>query len=70
MENLEISVCDECKSNYYQASSEMNSICSECANALYGYQTCKHEFDNGRCLKCYWDGSTSTYIKNLKQAKL
>jgi len=44
-------------------------IMPECASVLYGYQACAHEFDNGRCLKCYWDGSGSTYIKKLKQAK-
>ncbi len=69
-DSLETVVCDECESKFYRISSEMSSLCPECANALYGYQACKHEFDYGRCLKCYWDGSTSTYIKNLKRAEL
>jgi predicted RNA-binding Zn-ribbon protein involved in translation (DUF1610 family) len=69
-DDAEIAVCDECESEFYQASSEMSSLCPECANAFYGYENCKHEFNNGRCLKCYWNGSISTYIKNLKLAKL
>ncbi len=55
---------------FYQPNSEMSSLCPECANVLYGYENCKHEFSGGRCLKCYWDGSTSTYVKNLNQAKM
>ena len=70
MDNSKTIICDECESKFYHVSSEMNSLCPECANALYDYKNCIHKFDNGRCLKCYWDGSTSKYVKNLKQAKL
>lgn len=64
-----ISTCDECGSLYYQQTSKMSSLCSECSHVLYGYELCIHEFKNGRCEKCYWDGSVSEYIKGLKQEK-
>ncbi len=65
-DNVEIIICDECESEFYQAHSKMISLCPECANTLYGYDNCQHDFIDGRCLKCYWDGSSSTYIEKLK----
>lgn len=65
-DNLKIIFCDECESKFHRASSKMSSLCPECASALYGCENCQHEFSDGRCLKCYWDGSTSAYIKKLK----
>ncbi|MCL1994166.1 MAG: hypothetical protein FWG66_14575 [Spirochaetes bacterium] len=61
-----IIVCDECGSNYYQDASKMESLCPECSHILYGYENCTHEFKNGRCQKCFWDGSASNYIQGLK----
>jgi len=31
---------------------------------LYGYENCNHNFENGRYLKCLWNGSVSDFIKN------
>ncbi len=53
------STCNECSSTYYTERSEMASLCPECAHRLHGYPACKHQFQNGRCERCYWDGSTS-----------
>ncbi len=69
MNNSEKAICDECKSDFYQTNSQMKSLCPECSNALYGYKNCEHDFKNGRCLHCYWDGSISKYIKKNKQIK-
>ncbi len=66
MDNLETNICDECESKFYQTKSEMSSLCPECANILYGYENCKHEFIDGRCLKCFWDNAVLPFI--LKQA--
>jgi len=60
-------VCDECGSEYYKAASKMASLCPECSHFLYGYENCRHNFESGRCLKCFWDGSVSDYIEYLKK---
>ena len=60
---LEKNRCDECGSLYYPSSSKMKSLCPECASILYGYPNCKHVFENGRCINCYWDGSQSEFVK-------
>lgn len=52
----EIKICDECESEYFSDTSEMAQLCPDCANDLYGYPNCVHQFENGRCLRCYWDG--------------
>jgi len=57
--------CSECESLYYKDRSAMAALCPECAYLLYGYKICEHQFENGRCLKCFWDGSRSDYIKKL-----
>jgi hypothetical protein len=67
---LEITECDECGSLYYKRSSKMESLCPECSNILYGYHSCIHKFENGRCIKCYWDGSVSDYIRALRKTML
>jgi hypothetical protein len=59
-----ISICIECESEYFTKSSKMNGLCVECSHQLYDYKNCAHEFNNGRCTKCYWNGNTSEYIKN------
>jgi predicted RNA-binding Zn-ribbon protein involved in translation (DUF1610 family) len=61
--------CDECGSDFLHGSSNMNSLCPECAHYLYGYENCKHVFEQGRCIHCYWDGSESPMVKKLKEAK-
>ena len=60
---LKTAICDECGSEFYKTSSKMPGLCPECASILYGYENCKHVFENGRCIKCYWDGSKSAYIE-------
>jgi len=62
----EIKECDECRSLYYKEASEMLALCPECAHYLYGCKKCEHHFEMGRCIKCYWDGSTSDFIISLK----
>lgn len=62
----EIKICEECKSEYYVRTSKMTNLCPECAHVLYGYENCIHQFSNGRCIKCFWDGNASEYIKKLK----
>ncbi len=61
--------CDECESTYFATRSEMLNLCPECAHQLYGYENCKHTFKDGRCTKCYWDGSTSEYLKTRPNNK-
>ena len=58
--------CDECGSLYFLNSSKMKNLCPECANALYGYPNCQHVFENGRCIKCYWDDSKSVFVNKIK----
>lgn len=62
--NVDTEICSECKSDFYVATSEMKNVCPECAFYLYGYKNCNHQFENGRCVNCYWDGNRSNYIKN------
>ena len=62
----ETKVCDECKSEYYPNASKMKNLCPECSHILYGYKNCDHKFSNGRCTKCFWDGSISEHIKKLR----
>jgi len=40
----------------------MAGLCAECAHRLYGYPACPHEFSEGRCTKCGWDGSVSAFL--------
>jgi uncharacterized protein with PIN domain len=56
-------ICSECKSEFYLATSEMKNLCTECACYLYGYKNCDHQFENGRCVKCFWNGNHSYYVK-------
>ncbi|WP_064972220.1 hypothetical protein [Kordia jejudonensis] len=73
-----INNCIECKSEYFTDASKMNEFCPDCAHKLYDYPRCFHKFENGRCIKCYWNGKTSEYIhekkeritKKLKSAKM
>jgi predicted RNA-binding Zn-ribbon protein involved in translation (DUF1610 family) len=61
-----IKICDECKSEFYKDSSQMQSLCPECSNLLYGYQNCEHKFVENRCLKCYWNGNSNDYLDKIK----
>lgn len=65
MDDLIINNCVECGSQYAQKASKMASLCPECSHYLYGYENCTHKFENEKCIKCYWDGSRSDYIKKL-----
>jgi hypothetical protein len=60
---MEINKCSECESEYYRQTSNMKSLCPECSFYLYHYKNCNHQFEKGRFVKCYWDGSHSEYIK-------
>ena len=51
--------CDEYGSTYFAVTSQMTSLCLECAHRLYGYPPCDHQFEDGRCVACHWDGSVS-----------
>ena len=61
-----VSKCEECGSYYFRDLSCLTDLCLECAHVIYGYEQCTHSFVDGRCSRCYWDGSTSKYIKRLK----
>ena len=61
-----ISNCNECESEYFSETSNMINLCPECSYRLYEYENCKHEFENKRCIKCYWNGNVSEFLKNRK----
>ena len=63
----ELAVCDECGSLFFKESSQMETLCPECAHILYSYKNCDHKFQDGRCIYCYWDGTKSEYVKKLFQ---
>lgn len=65
----EIKICDECESEYYADRSEMIKLCPECSHYLYGYKNCNHNFEDGRCTNCYWNGDATNFIKGLKKNK-
>lgn len=58
--------CDECGSLFYADASEMTALCPECAHHLHGHSNCDHDMVDGRCVKCYWDGSVSAFLTRLK----
>ena len=62
----DISICTECESEYFTRSSKMIGLCVECSHQLYKYENCEHEFENDRCVKCYWNGNVSEYLKKRK----
>lgn len=62
-----IAACTECGSWFLRSASKMRGLCPECASRLYGYETCAHEFRDGKCVKCLWDGSPSDFIKLLEE---
>ncbi len=65
----EIKICNECNSEYYKDSSKMENLCPNCSFYLYGYENCKHQFENGRCIKCFWNGKYSKYIEKIIKEK-
>ena len=67
MAEKELVVCDECGNLFFKESSQMETLCPECAHILYGYKNCDHKFQDGRCIYCYWDGTKSEYVKKLFQ---
>jgi predicted RNA-binding Zn-ribbon protein involved in translation (DUF1610 family) len=58
--------CDECGSDYFADSSAMAQLCPECAHLLYAYPICEHNFADGRCTRCGWDGSLSRLSKERR----
>lgn len=69
MEKDKIRICDECESEFNKDSSKMKKLCPECSSILYGYSNCEHIFIENRCEKCYWNGNSSEYIKNMQTEK-
>ena len=67
MKDRPVKTCDECRSVYFAETSRMDALCPECSHLLYGYEACEHTFVDGRCSKCYWDGSISEYCRKLKE---
>lgn len=59
-----LTICDECESEYHTDSSRMGALCPNCSHLLYGYDNCTHQFENGRCIKCYWNGSVSEFLND------
>lgn len=66
MNDKEVEICVECGSEYFKSKSKMKSLCPECTHVLYGYENCKHNLENGRCINCFWNGQQSEYIKRIK----
>ena len=64
--NRIIKNCSECESDYFQNSSKMPGLCPDCSNKLYNHKNCEHKFENGRCIKCYWNGKTSEFLTKKK----
>ncbi len=64
MKKRELSICVECESNYFKGSSEMMSLCPNCAHKLYGYDNCDHIFEQGICIECGWNGKNSHYLNS------
>jgi len=60
--------CDECGSTYFTDASPMAKLCNECSHQLYGYPQCVHEFVEGRCFHCGWDGSVSEYLRERRRS--
>ncbi|QHI36606.1 hypothetical protein IMCC3317_19690 [Kordia antarctica] len=65
--NKEINTCNTCGSEFYTKTSKMKNICPECAHQIYNRHRCFHKFEDGRCIKCYWNGKTSAYALKLKK---
>ena len=61
--------CVECGSLYYPQTSEMKELCPECAHYLYGKKNCDHQFNFNRCVRCYWDGSVSRKVRQIKKER-
>ncbi len=59
--------CAECGSPFRGGSSQMASLCPECAHWLYGYPNCQHDMADGPCRRCGWTGATTPYIEGLKR---
>ena len=57
--------CNECGSAYFVDASKTSALCPECAHHLYGYPNCSHNWVNGHCSLCGWDGSRSEYIRKV-----
>lgn len=61
MDHNTIKICDECRREYYGCSSKMANLCPECSHLLCGYENCNHYFENGRCVKCFWNGNNDNH---------
>ncbi len=55
--------CNECGSPFLKERSSMLTVCPECSYQIYGYPNCDHEFENGICKHCLWNGNRSKYLK-------
>ncbi len=59
--------CDECGSGFILQASKMKNLCPECSHWLYAHPACDHEFKEGRCSECGWNGNSTAYIEKLKR---
>ena len=67
MSEIQTGICDECGSEFILAAAKTKSLCPNCAHVLYGYESCNHVFENGKCVLCAWNDNESEYIKSLKE---
>lgn len=59
--------CSECYSEFLLAKSAIKNLCPECSYLIYGYDNCQHSFENGKCIHCLWDGTSTHYTDSLRK---